>query len=212
MDILGKRNKKDLLLIHGAWSSKNTFNYLIKNIRPNARFSTTRSSTIGKVHYCCYDNAETSLAKIVEHAQQTLDWAENPTVVIGHSMGGLVALNTHDHPAVESIVTIASPIDGININKFVQALIAYRTPVLNDLFHRSNFLNQTQQKVYTKPISCVVTTEGYNPAWYEKSDGVVTVKSQKNWLPASARVIELPYNHHEVMQTDQLCNIVKEKL
>lgn len=208
MDIAGKmfakKEKKDLLLIHGAWSTNTTFNYLLERLKS--------CKTLGNVLYADYDTHTHSVSDVVAHGTRLLEKATNPVVVVGHSMGGIAALNFHDHPKVESIVTVASPIDGLSLNRFLQMFLTYRSPTLSDILHMSSYLLDTHDIKYTKPITCIVTTRGYNPAWYEKSDGVVPVSSQKRWVPDTARIHEVPYNHHEVLQSPEFFEVVKEKM
>lgn len=206
-DILEKmksKNKVDLLLIHGAWSSKNAFNYLQEKLK--------KHKAIGDVYHLEYDINCTDFDSIIRNGNQLIDSATREVVVIGHSLGGLFALNLHDHDKVRAIVTVASPLSGIPINRFVGMLLTYRSPCLSNIFHMSDFINDTHGKEYTKPIHCVVTTQGFNPAWYEKSDGVVTVNSQKRWTPKTAKIHMVPYNHHEVLQTDDFVDIVESEI
>lgn len=199
-----KKEKRDLLLIHGAWSSPTTFNYLKEKLKGCKALGTCTSIE--------YDTNSMSIGNIIDQCNRVLDTATHPVVVVGHSMGGIVAVNLHDHPHAESIVTVACPLSGLNINKFLQVLIAYRTPSISDIMHMSPFIMQTHSHEYTKPITCLVTTKGYNPAWYEKSDGVVSVSSQKRWVPNSARIHEIPYNHHEVLQSEEFYEVVRDRV
>lgn len=199
-----RKEKRDLLLIHGAWSSPTTFNYLKEKLK--------HTKELGNVTCIDYDTNNTAIADIITICKAVLDKATRPVVVVGHSMGGLIAINLHCHPAVESLVTVATPLSGLNINKFLQALIAFRTPSVGEVMHMSPFIMQTHACEYTKPITCLITTKGYNPAWYEKSDGVVSVSSQKRWVPSSARIHELPYNHHEVLQSEEFYEVVRDKV
>lgn len=199
-----KKEKRDLLLIHGAWSSPTTFNYLREKLKG--------CKALGATTCVEYDTNTNSIRDIINVCNKFLDKSTNPVVVVGHSMGGIIAVNLHDHANVDSIVTVACPLSGLNINKFLQVLIAYRTPSISDIMHLSPFIMQTHSHEYTKPITCLITTKGYNPAWYEKSDGVVSVSSQKRWVPNSARIHEIPYNHHEVLQSEEFYEVVRDKV
>lgn len=198
------KNKKDLLLIHGAWSSCTTFNFLKEKLN--------KHKNLGEIYHGDYDINSTNVDDIILHCNKIIDMAERNIIVVAHSMGGLIALNFDHHPKVDSIITVSSPLSGLTINRFVQMLLAYRSPNMADIFSMSNFVSNIHNKEYTKPIQCVVTTEGFNPAWYEKSDGVVTVNSQKRWVPSTATLHHLEYNHHEVLQSHELYEIVKDAI
>lgn len=207
-DILKKKmmkSKKDLLFIHGAWSSKTIFNYLSDKLTLNC-------NALGNIYHGEYCINSCSVHAINVQLMALLDRAEREVVVVAHSMGGLLALDIECHTKVSSVITVASPLDGLDFHKFIQIFLTYRSPNMAEIFRMSGYINKLQSKEYTKPIKCVITTEGYNPAWYEKSDGVVTISSQKRWVPPTASLHFFPYNHHEIVQSVELYELIKDEL
>lgn len=203
--MIKNKNKKDLLLIHGAWSSKTIFNYLSDKLEQKCK-------SLGDVYHGEYCINSCSVDVISSRLYHTLELAKRDVVIVAHSMGGLLALDLECHPKVASIITVASPLDGLDLHKFIQMFLTYRSPNMADVLRMSNYVNKIQNKEYTKPIKCVITTEGYNPAWYEKSDGVVTINSQKRWTPPNATLHYMQYNHHEIVQSPELFELVKGEI
>lgn len=201
----GPVHKKDLVLIHGAWSTNATFNYLVSKLE--------KHPNIGEVHFVSHDIQKYSIRKIIQTGKGVLDVnVQNKAVIVGHSLGGVIAMGLHDSENCDSIITAASPLDGMHINKFLQGLIMWRSPFLTDAFSHSDLIREIQAQNFHKHIDVIVTTYGYNPALFETNDGVVTVRSQQNWIPPSATMHYLPFNHHEVLQTEYFCEFVKKRL
>lgn len=180
-----------IFAIHGAFSTPTIFNYLVSKIS-NSDWQSFD-----------YSDEHNDFQKICESAQSIIT---KPCHVIGHSMGGLVALSLADHPKVQSITTIASPLAGLSLNPF-QSYMS-RSNFIRDLQKGSSFMRQMQQKQYSIPIQHIITTRGFNPYMTEDNDGVVTLKSQKDW--AAGPTHELPYNHAEVMLSTECVAKIKK--
>jgi pimeloyl-ACP methyl ester carboxylesterase len=179
---------KTFLFIHGAWASKNSFNFI--------------SSQLTKVRniYHEYDTNNTELPAVIEEIKAKLDTLENVTVV-GHSLGGVIALSLEAHPNVDEIITIASPISGIKINKIAQSFLTFRAPILKSVMSDSAFMFDLKNHKFTKPVTIFVANKGFNPAVYEKSDGVITYASQTDWVPETGTIVNIEASHHEILQS-----------
>jgi len=187
-------NTTQLFLIHGLWSTKNTFNYLERYLYNNIHFQ--------------YDSNNTSLTSIVNDAKLQLDSIKTPVVLVGHSMGGLIALSLEDHPMVSQVITVASPLSGIKYNKLVEAYYMFNAPILQDVGRHSIFMRNLHLKNYTKPIHCITATRGFNPMLFEPNDNVLTVESQESWMPENAKTLRIDANHHEIVQTREFVEYV----
>lgn len=199
-----KPRKKNLLFIHGAWSSSVCFSYL------NSKLMWTTG--LGQVLNLEYNTQVHSVPKAVAIGRTLIEGLEDPTIIIGHSMGGVIGLGLHDEHNVDSIITIAAPLSGISLNRFLRSAILYRTPNLDDVFCGSAYLNKLHSATYHKPVNCVITTFGYNPGIFEKNDGVVTVRSQTEWLPSTATSHEVALNHHDVLQSDLVVELIRSRI
>jgi hypothetical protein len=59
------------------------------------------------------------------------------------------------------------------------------------------------------PWTNVVTVKGQSPFMVEPNDGVVTIHSQKHH--ADMELVEVDYNHYEVVLSDKIVNIIQER-
>jgi pimeloyl-ACP methyl ester carboxylesterase len=175
-----------ILAIHGAFSTPTVFNYLHEKM-PEYSWSF--------FNYC------DSTGDIVELVYKASLCAEPKSRyhLVGHSMGGLMALALCQLPFVISVTTIATPLGGLDLNLF-QTFFS-RSLFLREISRDSRFVKSLQNAEYTKPIQHIITTAGFSPWIYEPSDGVVTLKSQKAW--SAGPQVEISSNHSEVMLNPQ---------
>lgn len=195
---------KNILFIHGAWCSGASFNYLKSK-------ALDVGTGVGKIHAFQYDCQVETLDRILLRAKKELnDLQKNglKTIVVGHSMGGLLALYiSHDNKSVSKTITISAPLSGIKIdNPLLKFYLRYIAPVLIKLQPNSSFIQELHKTNYNnKNIDILVTEGGFNFASLnEPSDGTVSVESQLSWTPRNANIIKINANHHEVLQTPQL--------
>lgn len=196
----------NLFLIHGAWSSGITFNYLKECLLNDPLIK----NSIDNIVNFEYDTNSSNLGGIIKAAAKELNLPN--TIVIGHSMGGIVALTLEEHINVRAVVTVASPIAGIRMNKLAETFLAMRAPIISDITESSVHIRNLRYKKYTKDVRVCVSQSGYNPVMFEKTDGVVSIESQHAWLPSTATVSYIDANHHEVLQTPQFVEAVKTTL
>lgn len=201
------KKNKNLFLIHGAWSTKSSFNYLLKYLLDN--------HNIAKIKCFEYDSFDERIPKIVNRAKEELSVLNengHDTIVIGHSLGGLIALALAEEKGVVRTITLASPLNGIRLNRLFQAYLLYRAPILHDATPESSYLDRIHRIDYNNPIDVLVSCKGFNPAIYEPSDGVVTVASQVEWIPKTGKLIKVDANHHEILQTAEFLLTVERAL
>lgn len=188
---------KNLFLIHGAWCTKESFNYVIKKVLDD--------SPVGNIHGFSYDCQKEGIHKIAERAKKELSAISQnglKTVVVGHSMGGLVALNLSQYQHVHKTITLASPLNGLKYDRILHMLLLYHAPILKDILTDSKFVRKTHSLDYShRPVEVHITTKGFNPMIYEPNDGVVTQAAQRAWAPPGAVIMEDPHNHSEVLQS-----------
>lgn len=190
------KENKNLFCIHGAWCTKNSFNYIIKKVLDD--------SHVGNIKCFEYDCQTEPLFLSVRRAKEEMyNLSKNglKTVIVGHSLGGLIALKLSQNKHVHKTITLASPLGGIeSINWFVHYYMSYTTPIFSQLVPSSKFIKNLHSKDYTKnPIECLIATSGYNPMISEPSDGVISVKCQLSWTPESAKISMIKANHSEIL-------------
>lgn len=200
--------KKNIFFIHGAWCTKNSFNYITDSLYTSKKYS----KYINDIIYYEYNNSNKSINDIVANARDMLYSIGKDSIIVGHSMGGLIALALEQEDPSRKIITIASPISGLKVPKLTEFFLLFREPSLNDIMYHSSFICGIHKKRYTKPIYNIISTRGFNPFIFEKSDGVISIESQTKWTPHNSKLIEIQSSHHEILQSEELVDIIKESL
>lgn len=167
------------MCIHGAWSSPVSFNYLSTKVR-------------GDWIPCTY-SPDQSLSSIIDRLDSICD---APCVIVGHSLGGVIALNLHDNPNVLGIATMASPLAGLQVGYLAKFMS--RSGLICDVASDSGIMRATRTRSYSKPVLHLVSTQGFNPFIYEENDGVVPLRSQRDWH--CGEVVDVAANHYEILQ------------
>jgi len=169
----------DIVAIHGAWSGPVSFNYL-------------RSAVPASWHALSYDPMSENMDVIIDRLASSID---RPCLLIGHSLGGIIALRLHDHPMVQAIVTIASPLAGLRLN-LIQKVLSL-SGILAEIATDSRCIRNLHAGTYTKPVQHLVATVGFNPFIYEPNDGVLPLRSQTGWH--CGPIVDIATNHYEIM-------------
>ena len=199
---------KNLFLIHGAWASEQAFNYIVKTVLDQCK--------VGNIHKFKYDCQTEHISDIVERSHEELDIVNSnglETVIVGHSLGGLIALDLSQQEQVSRTITMASPLCGIDFPKVLQYYLSYHAPIVKEIVPTSKFVKHIHSKTYgKKPIDVMIATSGFNPMIYEESDGVVTIKSQTKWTPTPSRIIRSKTNHHEILQSSEAIHYIEKSL
>jgi pimeloyl-ACP methyl ester carboxylesterase len=180
-----------ILAIHGAWSSSTSFNYL-------------RSKTKAKDWYCIdYDHRVNSWEDILAFS---IGHVREPFIAVGHSLGGLAALHQTQDTLCRGIMTIASPLAGLDLN-IVQQYLS-RSTLMGKIASTGSVIREIHELTYHVPVVHLIATRGYNPFIYEPSDGVLPIKVQTGWTCGSIQ--EIPTNHYEILQSDATVAAVKQ--
>jgi len=179
-----------ILAIHGAFSTPTIFNYAKTKIKGYDWQMFDYSADINDFERVC-DAAIYSI--------------EEPVHVIGHSMGGMIALFLGGHHLVRSITTIASPLDGLDVSMIQQYMS--RSSFIIELSKNGRLVNNLHRAGYPMPVQHIITTRGFNPYMFEENDGVVSLTSQRGW--SAGTVHEIAANHAEIMQHDDCIKKIK---
>lgn len=182
--------------IHGAWSTGDGFTFVRQHI-PNIR-------------YFSYDCNHESIRSIVKRAKKELVDMGEPSTVLGHSLGGLIALALHDETNCNSIITMSTPLAGIRIHPLWDDIVSLRLPILRSIEEESDFIARIHDATYTKRIKNFISTYGFNPLVFDKSDGIVTIRSQTGWKPPNASQVFLKCNHFEILHRHEVVNAIIE--
>lgn len=201
---------RHVVLIHGAWSTSTGFNYIKEHLEAN--------KWVSGITTVNYDARYSTMNEIIANVEEILDSLDTPTVIVGHSLGGVIALAVANHTKVVGVLTLAAPVGGIEINKWFRRMFdffaATRSPILADICSDSDFMTWLYHELEMinfevnhgrsdkkLDLTMLIATQGYNPSIMEPSDGVLTILCQEDNIPQWAETIRVPVNHSEILQS-----------
>jgi pimeloyl-ACP methyl ester carboxylesterase len=184
-----------LVYIHGASATSESFNYI-------------RSKLGGKditVNYDSRNGFENNLAAIKEQIGKTKD-----VFFVAHSLGGIYALHLANAmpDQVLGAVTLSTPYGGAEVAEVAKFFLPF-SRLMRDIGPSSWAMRQADKIKIQHPWTNVVTVRGQSPFMAGANDGVVTINSQK--YHADMELVEVDYNHYEVVLSDQIVNIIQER-
>jgi triacylglycerol esterase/lipase EstA (alpha/beta hydrolase family) len=180
---------KNIYAIHGAFSSPAIFAFMQEKLKKGFNW-----------HFLDYHAEIQGIVDIVNSSRIT-----TPCHVIGHSMGGLIALGLISNINVLSVTTIACPLGGIEINSMQKWY--GKTSFVNDIVNTGTFIKQIKDIKTTKPVQHLISCVGFNPWIYEPNDGVLTLRSQRAYTLGKTHDIQA--NHVEIMMNESVIDILK---
>ena len=184
-----------LVYIHGASATSESFNYI-------------RSKIGGKdmiVNYDSRNGFENNLAAIKEQIGKTKD-----IFFVAHSLGGIYSLHLANAipDQVLGAVTLSTPYGGAEVAEFAKFFLPF-SRLMRDIGPSSWAMRQADRIKIQHPWCNVVTVRGQSPFMAEANDGVVTISSMRHH--ADMELVEVDYNHYEVVLSDQIVEIIRER-
>jgi len=172
---------KTIWYIHGAASTPLSFNWMKPKLNEHIAVDIE------------YEN-ETPLEDTINKLRVRAANCANPPIIIGHSLGGIIAASIAQMVPVEKVVSLASPFGG----SFAASLMRWFLPsqLFRDISQQSAVLYSLRRTKLIVPMLSFVTDSNLT-IMGEKTDGVVTVSSQK--ALDGPTYITVPYNHFEVL-------------
>jgi pimeloyl-ACP methyl ester carboxylesterase len=174
------------VLIHGLNSSSRSFAWLGPRL----------PGDVVAVDY----RSHQPLAKSVAQVRRQLP--AGPLVLVGHSLGGVIALTLARElgpDRVHAVATVSSPVAG---SRAASALswMPGAPAVLSDISPSAPAIRALRAGAPC-PVLSVVSTSGGLPTTPEPNDSVVTVASQA--ACPGARLVRVRANHFEVLMADE---------
>ena len=194
--------KINILTVHGAWASPLCFNYIKEKIL-TSNFYDKNSININFIDFQ-YDCMTEDLYDIISKLGVLIDDLFNEDFyIISHSLGGIISENVSLRKNVKKIITISSPLKGIELNYFTKLFVYNKAPFLLKLSPNSPFIKTTESIInsHIKPRLRIISIKGFNMGITEPNDGVVTVRSQftvRHDLPLTEYIFDNE-NHHEIL-------------
>jgi len=196
----GKAYKKSLIMtlvyIHGASATSESFNYIREHIG-------------GKdlvINYDSRNGFEKNLDNMLDQLSSVKD-----IFFVGHSLGGIYALHlSHKMPdQVLGAVTLSTPYGGAEVADYAKFFLPF-SRLMRDIGPSSWVMKQADKIKIQHPWTNIVTVTGQSPFMHEHNDGVVTIRSQKHHV--DMELIEVDYNHYEVVLSEQVVGLIKERI
>ena len=182
--------------IHGASATGESFNY-IRSQMPGDDIVLEYNSRNG------FDN---NLNEMIDALESVDDM-----FFVCHSLGGIYALHIADYyrDRVHGAVTLSTPYGGAEVADYAKYFYFF-SQLLKDIGPRSGPMKKADKIDITWPWTNVVTTKGSAPWIIEPNDGVVTLNSQR--AHKDMELIDVDYNHYEVVLSPQIIEIIKERI
>lgn len=172
-----------VFLLHGANATETSWSWMNQELRRNG----IDSATLG---YRYREEAH----RIVEHICEVVD-DDVPTILIGHSLGGLISWHVADRcPNVVRGASIGTPWGGSFASMMLSPFI--HGHLCSTISRSAPWTKLPRERGPKVPWLNVVTTRGIFP--YPPNDGVVEVSSQR--AIRVAREIVIDSSHTEVLQ------------
>ena len=184
-----------LVYIHGASATSESFNFL--------------RSKLGKgidINYDSRNGFENNLAEIIAQLKDVKDIA-----FIAHSLGGIYALHVANAmpDQVVGAVTLSTPYGGAEVADYAKYFLPF-SRLMRDIGPNSWAFKQADKIKIQHPWTNIVTVKGQSAFMLAHNDGVVTVASQKHH--ADMELLEVDYNHYEVVLAEPVVKIIKERV
>jgi pimeloyl-ACP methyl ester carboxylesterase len=183
-----------LVYIHGASATSESFNYI--------------RSKLGNgidIEYDSRNGFENNLTLMKMQLEDVNDIA-----FIAHSLGGIYSLHLANAMPTQVLgaVTLSTPYGGAEVADFAKYFLPF-SRLMRDIGPSSWAMKQADKIKIQHPWTNVVTVKGQSPFMVEPNDGVVTIASMKHH--ADMELVEVDYNHYEVVLSDKIIDIIKER-
>ena len=183
-----------LVYIHGASATSESFNYI--------------RTKLGKgidINYDSRNGFENNLKEMQVQLKGRGD-----LFFVAHSLGGIYSLHLANTlpDAVRGAVTISTPYGGAEVADVAKYFLPF-SRLMRDIGPSSWAMKQANDIKIRHPWTNIVSVRGQSPFIAEPNDGVVTIASQRHH--ADMELVDVDYNHYEVLQADPVIKIIKER-
>jgi hypothetical protein len=185
-----------VVYIHGASATSESFNYIREHI----------SCSDLVINYDSRNGFEKNLENMVVQLSNVKE-----IFFVGHSLGGIYALHLAHHmpQQVLGAVTLSTPYGGAEVADYAKFFLPF-SRLMKDIGPNSWVMKQANKIKIQHPWTNIVTVQGQSPFMLEPNDGVVTISSQRHH--ADMELIEIDYNHYEVVLSEQVVGLIKERM
>ena len=184
-----------LVYIHGASATSESFNYIRSKLGSGI-----------DINYDSRNGFENNLDDMKAQLKDVKDMA-----FVAHSLGGVYSLHIANAmpKSVKGAVTLSTPYGGAEVAEFAQFFLPF-SRLMRDIGPSSWAMKQADNIKIQHPWTNIVTVKGQSPFLLEHNDGVVTISSQKHH--DDMELVEVNYNHYEVVLAEPVIKIIKERI
>jgi pimeloyl-ACP methyl ester carboxylesterase len=184
-----------LVYIHGASATSESFNYIRSKLGAGV-----------DINYDSRNGFENNLEDMKAQLKDVKNIA-----FVAHSLGGIYSLHIANAipENVKGAVTLSTPYGGAEVAEFAQFFLPF-SRLMRDIGPSSWAMKQANQIKIQHPWTNVVTLRGQSPFIPTANDGVVSIASQRHH--SDMELVEVEYNHYEVVLSDQVIDIIKERV
>ena len=189
-----------IVYIHGASATAESFTHIRQFVRDHVEEPDMA------LEYRSEDGFENNLNMM----KGQLDEADQ-LFFISHSLGGIYSLHLANHYRDTTIggVSLSTPYGGSEQADFAKYFLPFNR-LMKDIGPMSRPMAQAQKLPAPPNWTQIVTTRGQSPWIHETNDGVVTIESMR--ARADFDIIELPLNHYEVVISNQVVEVILDRL
>jgi pimeloyl-ACP methyl ester carboxylesterase len=184
-----------LVYIHGASATSESFNYIRNKLGSGI-----------DINYDSRNGFENNLEDMKAQLKDVKDMA-----FVAHSLGGVYSLHIANAmpKSVKGAVTLSTPYGGAEVAEFAQFFLPF-SRLMRDIGPSSWAMKQANNIKIQHPWTNIVTVKGQSPFLLEHNDGVVTISSQRHH--EDMELVEVDYNHYEVVLAEPVIKIIKERI
>ena len=184
-----------IVYIHGASATSESFNYIRQQIGGEDII----------INYDSRNGFENNFKEIQAQLGNTSNM-----FFVAHSLGGIYALHLANAmpKQVVGAVTLSTPYGGAEVADVVKYFMPF-SRLMRDIGPSSWAMKQADKIKIQHPWTNVVTVKGQSAFMHEPNDGVVSIASQKRHI--DMELIEVDYNHYEVVLSEHVVGIIKER-
>jgi len=184
-----------LVYIHGANATSESFNYIKSKLGSGIN-----------IDYDSRNGFENNLNDMIKQLSGVKDIA-----FVAHSLGGIYSLHIANAlpKQVLGAVTLSTPYGGAEVADYAQYFLPF-SRLMRDIGPSSWAMKQANKIKIQHPWTNIVTVKGQSPFMLAHNDGVVTIASQK--YHEDMELVEVGYNHYEVVLSDEVVEIIKERV
>lgn len=184
----------NLVYIHGANATSESFNHIRDKLGQGI-----------DINYDSRNGFENNLKDMLVELKSVKDIA-----FVAHSLGGIYALHIANTipEQVLGAVTISTPYGGAEVADYAKYFLPF-SRLMRDIGPSSWVMKQSDKIKIQHPWTNIVTVKGQSPFMHEPNDGVVSIVSQRHHR--DMELIDLEYNHYEVVLSDQAIKIIQER-